>query len=119
METTDLIIPGSNQYVIDRDNLISTIMNICHQVYPNDREMADILIDLTTELMIANPDREFIYGLRGFIVWASMTNQKASTVLTTIIHDLGEFSRNRHESWFSPRTSRYDKYLSGASGVIL
>jgi len=113
---SDLTKKSPNQYVVDRDDLISEIMNICHQVYPNDREMADISIDLTTVIMTSDPDRKFIDGLRGFIVWASMTNQKASSVFTTIIHDLGEFSRNRHESWFSPRTSRYDKYLTGAAG---
>lgn len=116
METKDLKAKGPNQYVIDRDNLINNIMNICHHVYPNDREMADISIDLTTVLMVSEPDRKFIDGLRGFINWASMTDQKASSVFTTIIHDLGEWSRNRHEDWFSPRTSRYDKYLTGAAG---
>lgn len=108
----------ARSYVEQRDKLISDIVNLSHLAYPDDRKIKSNVIELTTILMIADNDQKFIDGMRGFMVWASMANKTPYSVLATLIHDLVEFSRNRYEPWFSPRTSRYEKYLTGASGEL-
>jgi hypothetical protein len=66
---------------------------------------------------IADPNQQFVDDLLGFMFWAKITAQAKSKALTTILHDLSEFSRNRHEKWFCPRTFGYAKYLTGASNI--
>lgn len=102
-------------YVEMRDRLIDEIINNVKTVYPNDNEMLSGVTDLTIQLKVAKPDIFFVQDLWGFCLWSSMTNQKPSSVLTTCIHDLSEFARNRHQNWFCPRTTGYRKYLTGAS----
>jgi hypothetical protein len=51
-------------------------------------------------------------GMAGFIKWAKDNQQEEGAILTTLIHDLAEFARNREEKWFCPRTYSYSKYLS-------
>lgn len=106
-------------YAEQRNNLIDNIVFLTKQVYPKDKEMLDCVMDLTTDLMISDPSQEFIDGMRGFLLYAGMGDIKPSTALTTLIHDLGEFSRNRFEPWFAPRTARYNKYLTGASEATI
>lgn len=107
-----------NKYVEKRERLISEIVNLSQVIYKDDREMLSIVSDLTTSLEIADPNEEFINGMWGFMLWASnRTDVNSRSVLTTLLHDLGEFASNRHEKWFCPRTSGYQKYLSGASNV--
>lgn len=104
-------------YVKERDYVINEIINAAHVVYPKDREIMNVVINLTVELQVAKPDSCFVQDLHGFLNWASMTNQPYPSVLTTCIHDLGEFARNRTEKWFCPRTTGYRKYLTGASNL--
>lgn len=106
-------------YVEKRDRVIAITTDLCNQVYPNDGEMMEIAMDLTTQLMVADNNEDFINGMLGFILWADSQRQAPtkSSVFTTLIHDLGEFSKHRNEGWFAPRTSRYQKYLTGASEV--
>lgn len=103
-----------SEYIQQREELISNIENLCHRVYPKDKEMMAIVIDLTTDLMIAEESTQFVNGMRGFLNWADSQRNapSASSVLTTLIHDLGEFSRNRQESWFCPRTSGYSQFAT-------
>lgn len=102
-----------------RAKLVSDILSATKSAWPNDKEIMSNVINLTTELECEEYDEKFINGLRGFMIYASITNIKATSALATIVHDLAEWSNNRFEAWFSPRTSRYDKYLSGASGDII
>lgn len=103
-------------YINNRQRLIDEIINNVKIVYKDDKKILMNVIDLTVELEMADRNDEFVDGMVGFITWASMTNQNASSTLTTLIHDLSEFARHRNESWFSPRTARYQKYLTGAAG---
>lgn len=104
-------------YIKRRDDLIAQIIMDVKAVYPDDKEIMDGLMNLTTDLMVADPAEDFVNDLRGFRMWAATTNQNAQKVVSTILHDLSEFSRNRNQSWFCPRTTGYSKYLTGASNV--
>jgi hypothetical protein len=112
-------------YVEQRDKMIADILNLVHQAYPNDTSLKSGVVDLTVELQVAPIDQKmvaFIDGMRGFMMWAgenASNRPGAGSVLSTLIHDLAEFARNRHEKWFCPRTTGYQKYLSGASGVTV
>jgi len=112
-ENTEFLIVSP--YVKMRDSLIENILMDVKQVYPKDKEFLDCVVNLTTTLMTAEPDAKFVQDLQGFRIWAATTKQKTSSVVTTIVHDLSEFARNRKESWFCPRTTGYAKYLTGAS----
>ena len=112
MKTEKLIIAD---YVQMRDSMIDEILNVVKSVHEDNHDILLTVIDLTIELKCANPDVEFVQDLKGFMMWASMTQQDARSALTTIIHDLSEFSINRNEPWFCPRSFRYRKYLTGAS----
>jgi hypothetical protein len=107
------------KYVELRTKLISDILNTTKNAWPGDKQILSNVINLTTELECAEPDLKFINGLQGYLIYSSMANRKATSVLATVVHDLVEWSNNRGESWFSPRTSRYDRYLSGASGEVI
>lgn len=96
-----------------RDQLCQYVIDLCDRVYPKDKQMAGAAIHLTVELKLAEQNDEFVKSLCGFITWAKKEGQPENKVLTNIMHDLGEFARNRHKSWFSPRTSRYIKYFNG------
>ena len=100
-----------------RSRIIEETLNMTKSKYPKDNSMLGGVIDLTVALEVAEPNTEFVQDLWGFMQWANQTNQTKG-VLTTIIHDLGEFARNRNESWFCPRSSGYRKYLTGASGSV-
>lgn len=106
-----------------RKRIIQDVINLCTIFYPNDEEMLNGVIGLTSDLAMAEWNQttiEFVDGMYGFMLWADNRNDVNSrSVFTTLVHDLGEFSRNRHENWFCPRTSGYTKYLSGASGVTV
>jgi hypothetical protein len=101
-------------YVETRDKMIDEILNNVKTAYPKDKEMLGIAIDLTVSLKVAEPSPTFVSDLMGFMYYCSMKKEKASTVLVTIMHDLGEFARNRNEVWFCPRTTGYNKYMTGA-----
>lgn len=102
-------------YMEIRDRIVNDTISATKAVYPDDKEMIMGVIDLTTSLQCAEISTEFVQDLWGFMIWSSMTDQDTSETLTTIIHDLAEFSKNRNEGWFSPRSSGYRKFLTGAS----
>lgn len=56
-------------------------------------------------------EEDFIKGLYGFCRWSVDNEKDRSFMSTNIIHDLGEWYRNREEDWFSPRTASYAKYI--------
>lgn len=108
------------KYVENRERVIADIMNAVKIQYPKDMEIVSGAIDLTVQLTVApenEQSKEFVNDLRGFLMYADMTQQPRSRVCTTLLHDLSEFARNRKESWFCPRTTGYSKYLSGASNL--
>lgn len=112
--TKNLIV---TDYVKMRDYVCDEILNNAKTVYPNDKEILLGVVDLVVYLKTSDPDARFVQDLKGFMMWAKMTNQDARHALTTLIHDLGEFMRNRHQEWFCPRSYGYAKYLTGAAGV--
>jgi len=109
-----------NYYVKNRDYVINEFLNNVKIEYRKDREMIDLAIDLTVCLQTAEPNEAFVNDLRGWMVYCEMMGAKItrSKALTQIYHDLAEFRDNRHKDWFSPRSSGYSKYLSGASNII-
>lgn len=111
------------KFTNERSTLIVDVLRLTKQAYPNDKQLQSGVVDLTVKLEMAPMDQQtvdFIDGMRGFMFWAgenSYNRPGAGSVLSTLIHDLSEFARNRHEKWFCPRTTGYQKYLTGASGV--
>lgn len=107
-------------YVKIRDRMIGEILNMTQTVWRKDKAILNGVSDLTSDLMMVDPKEGsiFVQDMWGFMQWATAHKEDARAALTTIIHDLGEFSRNRKENWFCPRTSGYRKYLSGASNEI-
>ena len=108
-------------YVETRDRMINEIINMTQIAYRKDKSMLSAVIDLTTTLKMVSPQdgTVFVKDMWGFMMWTNQTKNYDRSVLTTIIHDLGEFSRNRFEKWFCPRTAGYRKYLSGVSGISI
>lgn len=112
-----------NRYVERREKFISDFksnVQIEYRNSPHYKEYLDRAIDLTVALQVAPCDeisKEFVADLLGFMAYCSMDNIPRSKALTTIFHDLNEFEANRNKSWFCPRSFKYSKYLSGASGV--
>lgn len=105
---------NNSDYVASRDYVINEIINNVRIAYGGtDDDILSGVGDLTTTLQCADPAPEFVADLKGFMLWARMTNQPRRAVLTTLIHDLREFSENRHQKWFCPRTTGYSKYLTG------
>lgn len=105
----------SKVYLKKCDKLVSAVTNLMNILYKGDEEMLGGVAALLSDLTFAEPREEFVDGMLGFMVWADNRPEvKSGSVLTTLIHDLGEFSRNRHENWFHPRTAGYTKYLSEA-----
>jgi hypothetical protein len=102
------------KYAQKRDKLINYVIDLTKLVYPKDKDMITDVVNLTSSLLMSDPDDEFLNGMIGFINYADKAEDKNrfnnSEILTTLIHDLGEFSRNRHEPWFLPRTHGYIKY---------
>ena len=107
-----------SDYVKRRNYVIGEVINLAQTVFSNDRKQVSSVIDLTVKLEISEPVPDFVNNLQGFLLWASSGNQEPSMVLETFLHDLTEFDKVLHDSSFSPRTSGYIKYLSGASGVM-
>lgn len=108
---------GPNSYVKARTKLITEFIRLAKAEYPNkeDKDLINGAIFLTTELEIApenKENREFVDDLLGFLEYADMKNIIRGSVLVTFYHDLGEFKKNRHQSWFCPRSSGYKKYLN-------
>ena len=107
-------------YVQKRELLIKKVHSLVKKIYRNDWEMISGVSDLTTALQVAEPNDDFVNGMLGFIEFAKDKDRsfyKKSEIndgalLSNLIHDLGEFSRNRHEGWFSPRTARYAEYCN-------
>jgi hypothetical protein len=104
-----------------RKKVITEVINLSQVFYKNDKQMLSAIVDLTVHLEVADYDEvsiDFVNGMYGFMLFANgRTDVNSRSAFTTLIHDLGEFSRNRNENWFCPRTAGYTKYLSGASGV--
>jgi len=50
-------------------------------------------------------------GMVGFIQWSKENNIPESEILTTLIHDLYEFKRNRLEKWYCPRSYGYAEFI--------
>lgn len=113
---------GVKEYAQKRDQLIDYITNLTKEVWGNDKDMIDGVKNLTSSLKLADVNYEFVNGMLGFINYVEnyVENKERfskSSVLATLIHDLGEFSRNRHRPWFSPRTSDYQKYAAQAPAI--
>lgn len=99
-----------------REKCIDNIMLNARNVFKfkKDKHLLDGVEELCECLKEADYHERtvrLIRGLQGFMVWSQSTMQKNSWAMSNIIHDLGEFRRNGHEDWFSPRTSSYDKFL--------
>lgn len=100
-----------SNYVKMRDEFINGVLSLTKAVYPKDNEMLFGVIGLTTKLRMAEQRDVFILDLCAFIKWSNIKKEKPSTVLTTKIHDLSEFAKNRNQDWFCPRTFGYTKHL--------
>lgn len=110
--------PISPTYVEDRDHFITEVINNAQIEWRDDRQAISGVVELTTVLLTTEPDQDFLDGLRGFLVYCSLnTNVRRGEALATICHDLAQFRDHRDKDWFSPRTARYGKYLTGASGA--
>ena len=90
--------------------LIEKIIELTKSQYTNDNSMLSGVIGLTVDLKLAEQNNDFIHGMLGFINWCQEHDESDGFLLTNLIHDLGEFSRNGNKSWFSPRTSNYIKF---------
>lgn len=102
------------KYIQNREYVISEFLNNVRIEYRENKELIDAATDLTVGLQVApcnNISEKFVNNLRGFMIYAGMTNLDRQKTLATIYHDLGEFIKNRNESWFSPRCSGYSEYL--------
>lgn len=113
MKTTNSM---KRDYIEMRDYVCQTVMHNVKYYYAGDNDVLSGVSELIAMLKVADPNEEFVRDLKGFMFWAEMTKQDGRSALTTIIHDLGEFAKNRHQSWFCPRSSGYAKYLTGAGG---
>lgn len=105
------------QYAKDRDALIKYILDLTKELYGDDLDMVNGICGLTNTLHIAEADPQFVAGMLGFINYAESGELSReitkSSILTTLVHDIGEFSRNRHEPWFLPLTAGYVKFAEG------
>lgn len=101
------------EYIEMRDKTIDDIMNNSKKAYKNKTMISGIrrLCDYLQTSDFNVTSTKLVRGLTGFIRWSEQNNMKTDWALTNIIHDLGEFSRNAQEEWFSPRTTHYSKYL--------
>jgi hypothetical protein len=92
--------------------VIDTVIELTKKRYPKDREMMNSVIRLTEQFRLSfTAFAPTCDGMVGFIQWAKDNNQEDGPVLSTLLHDLGEFESNREESWFSPRTHRYAEFI--------
>jgi hypothetical protein len=113
------------KYVQQREYVIKEVLRVIKLKYhlPKDREIISRAANWTATLTVASPQEgnDFIDGLLGFMNWAGFQGTKIhlDEVVDTLMHDLASFVHERHEPWFCPRTSSYQKYLTGASGVEL
>ena len=107
------------KFIEYRNSVLNEIKNNAAIIYKSDLETLGLIEKLISDTMIfCDPShKEFIDNIWGFMQWAGSANQDRGKSLTTLIHDLSEFNRNRDEKWFCPRTNGYKKYLTGASNV--
>ena len=49
-------------------------------------------------------EENFIGDLYSYCCAAGFHGDKPETTLATVLHNLGEWSKNRNEDWFCPRT---------------
>lgn len=111
-----LVLVNSRQYKQMRDKVIDDVMFNTRKVWKKDKEMIEGVQELCTYLKkseFTKVSLELVRGMSGFIYWASLHKKKitAGSALSTLIHDLGEFRKNKHEDYFSPRTHSYFRFL--------
>jgi hypothetical protein len=108
-------------YTEKRDLVSKKTRELVEKIYPKDSEMKRIIegqiqtfgntfLLTDEEKSVAN---DFVNGLLGFVQWCEKHDNVKVTdreILTTFIHDLSEFNRNRKESWFLPRSDGYKVY---------
>lgn len=97
-----------------RESIIVDIINNTRNVYPKDKDMLIGIQGLCDRLMecdFTETTLKLVRGIKGFMRWSQSNMEDAGWVLTNIVHDLGEFNRNSHEPWFSPRTTSYSKFI--------
>ena len=98
------------RYFDKRTLVVDTIIELTKKLMP---DSLDSVVDLTNAFCLSCENfASTIDGMLGFINWAKENDQPNMSVLETLIHDAVEFKRNRYESWYSPRTSGYEKYLT-------
>jgi hypothetical protein len=101
-----------DSYIQRRNHISTELLNNIRSAFPDDFEVLSHAVDLCTILETSDPDQEFVDGIYGFMLYASDHDLDRRQAVSTIMHDLIEFKSNRHEAWFSPRTSSYTKYVS-------
>ena len=57
------------------------------------------------------PAAKLVAGIAGYLTWATQNGRRDIEVLANVVHDMFEWLKNGNESWFSPRTANYEKYL--------
>ena len=100
------------KYTQHRNELIKMTLLLTDKVYQDDQEMLSSVKRLCHVLESAEESEDFVNDILAFIEYGQNKNLPDSTILTTIIHDMGEFSRNRFEDWFQPRSYGYSNLPS-------
>lgn len=111
---TTTITVTEKEYCELRDKTIDNILLNTKKTYKKDKSLLDGIKNLCVHLKYAEFNEmsaRLVRGMAGFIYWCKLVDMSSGVVLTTLIHDLGEFKRNKEEKWFSPRSSSYDKYI--------
>ncbi|MDD5013589.1 MAG: hypothetical protein PHW73_00620 [Atribacterota bacterium] len=98
-------------YVEKRQIVIDKVCDLVKLLHKNDDLMLSAVIDLTVVLEISETCEEFVNGMLGFINYATSNDVSNEILFGTLLHDLSEFKHNRFQSWFLPRTKRFQKYI--------
>lgn len=104
-----MVVPSESP-VDRRDRVITEMTELVKKAWPDDNDMLDGLIVLTSKLKAAPISLKFIKGLDGFLVWSKEHAESPQKVASTLLHDLNEFAQNRDKNWFSPRTENYKAF---------
>lgn len=89
---------------------------ICLTTEKNDKELLNgvkRLVSTFEKNMNANSKAFYatLDGLVGFLHWIEDHPRYKTNLLTTLIHDLSEFERNRYETWYCPRSYNYAEFI--------